>query len=170
MSCPIQSGRRQLLAALAAAGLCRLASAQALQRGDRLEPPPLTLLDGRTLRPHDWVGQAWVLSFFTLDCPYCRRHNARLDALSRRMAGHGLHVLGVTQAAPEAVREHLSEQRLGFDTTAQGASLRALLTSRRVVPFTAVIDASGIVRELIPGEMSEDDVQALARWAPRSHA
>ncbi|MBN8486204.1 MAG: TlpA family protein disulfide reductase [Burkholderiales bacterium] len=167
MSARHQPGRRWLLLALASAGWSGAAPVQALQRGDRLQPPPLTLLDGRPLRPEDWAGQAWVLSFFSLDCPYCERHNARMDALSRRMAGLGLHVLGVTQDAPEAVRAHLRRHGLGFEATAQGAALRALVTSRRVVPFTAVIDAAGIVRELIPGEMSEDDVQTLARWAPR---
>lgn len=170
MSRLTRPGRRRALLALAAAGLSAAVPARALERGDSLVPPPLLLLDGRPLRPQDWAGQAWVLSFFTLDCPYCERHNARMDALSRRMAGRGLHVLGVTHEAPQAVREHLRRHGLGFDTTAQGASLRALVTARRVVPFTAVIDASGIVRELIPGEMSEDDVQALARWAPRPPA
>lgn len=157
--------RRVLLQALAGAGLVVGRSARALQRGDALVPPPLPLLDGRWLRPEDWAGQAWVLSFFTLDCPYCQRHNARLDALARRMGGHGLQVLGVTQDDADAVRSHLRRHGLGFDTTAQGAALRSLVTARRVVPFTAVVDAAGLVRELIPGEMSDDDVQGLARWA-----
>ncbi|MBQ0944918.1 TlpA family protein disulfide reductase [Ideonella sp. 4Y16] len=162
--------RLGLLLALAATGLAGAAPARALQRGDRLVPPPLPLLDGRRLRPQDWAGQAWVLSFFTLDCPYCQRHNARLDTLSRRMAGQGLQVLGVTQDQPEAVREHLQRHGLGFAATAQGATLRALVTARRIVPFTAVIDGQGVVRELIPGEMSDDDVQGLARWAQPSGA
>jgi len=157
--------RRGLLLALAGAGVVVGTPAQALQRGEVLVAPPLALLDGRWLRPEDWAGQAWVLSFFSLDCPYCQRHNARLDVLARRMAGHGLQVLGVTQDDPEAVRDHLRRHGLGFDTTAQGAALRALVTARRVVPFTAVVDAAGVVRELIPGEMSDDDVQGLARWA-----
>ena len=157
--------RRALLLALAGAGLAGGRPAHALQRGDTLVPPPLPLLDGRLLRPEDWAGRAWVLGFFSLDCPYCQRHNARLDALARRMAGHGLQVLGVTQDDPAAVRGHLRRHGLGFDTTAQGAALRALVTARRIVPFTAVVDGAGTVRELIPGEMSDEDVQGLARWA-----
>jgi peroxiredoxin len=157
--------RRSLLLALAAGGLAANGPVAGLQRGDTLVAPPLPLLDGRLLRPEDWPGRAWVLSFFTLDCPYCQRHNARLDGLSRRMDGQGMRILGVTQDRPEAVREHLRRHGLGFDTTAQGAALRSLITSRRIVPFTAVVDATGVVRELIPGEMSDDDVHGLARWA-----
>jgi hypothetical protein len=31
--------------------------------------------------------------------------------------------------------------------------------------MTCVIDRQGVLREVIPGEMAEDDVMGLAKWA-----
>jgi hypothetical protein len=45
------------------------------------------------------------------------------------------------------------------------AALRAVLTARRSYPMTCVIDRQGVLREVIPGEMAEDDVMGLAKWA-----
>ncbi|MEY2655033.1 MAG: hypothetical protein RLZZ524_2061, partial [Pseudomonadota bacterium] len=39
------------------------------------------------------------------------------------------------------------------------------LSERRIVPLTCVIDRSGVLREVIPGEMAEDDVMGLIKWA-----
>jgi hypothetical protein len=44
----------------------------------------------------------------------------------------------------------------------EGAKLRALLTTRRVIPMTFVVDRAGRVRDAIAGEMFEEDVFDLA--------
>jgi hypothetical protein len=43
-----------------------------------------------------------------------------------------------------------------------------VFTPRRVIPMTCVLDRSGTLRELIPGEMTESDVLGLARWAGKA--
>jgi hypothetical protein len=151
--------RRACLGLLA--GLPALASAQ--------EPPPLvsmpalSLLGGGAWTSESWSGVAGVLCFFTLDCPYCHRHNARLDLLHRQ-AAPGLRVLGLIEGATaDAAREHVLAQGWRFAVALAPDGLRAGFTPRRVTPMTVTFDRQHRLQERIPGEMSQEDVLGLAR-------
>jgi peroxiredoxin len=134
--------------------------------GDAVTLPSLPLLDGSTLAAGDLRDTAIVLVFFTTTCPYCRRHNARLDQLAQATRGQPLRVIGVAgDGDAEHVRNYLRQQGWRFAVTLGAEPLRGALTARRVVPLTCVLDRAGRLREVIPGEMSESDVLGLARWA-----
>lgn len=134
--------------------------------GDRPALPPVALLDGATLDLAGLHDTALVLVFFDTTCTYCRRHNARLEQLVRATRGQPLQVLGVAgDRDPSVVRDYLRRQGWSFAVTLDTDRLRPLLTTRRVVPMTCVLDRGGRLRELIPGEMAEADVLDLARWA-----
>ena len=151
---------------LAAGAAPALAQPAAAAIGDAVALPPLRLLDGRLLAPAALRDTALVLVFFTTDCPYCRRHNAHVDQLAQASRGRALRVIGVAgDRDPEAVRAYLQRNGYRFDVAMDdGGALRARLTARRVVPMTCVLDRGGRLREVIPGEMAEADVMALARW------
>lgn len=128
--------------------------------------PTVRLLDGRTVAPEQLQGRAVVVAFFATDCGYCQRHNQRLDRLARTSGALPLTVLGAAldrEVAP--VEAYLARQGYLFPVTMDAAPLRAVLTARRSYPMTCVIDRQGVLREVIPGEMDEDDVMALAKWA-----
>ena len=109
---------------------------------------------------------AVVLVFFTTTCTYCRRHNARLDQLVQATRDQPLRVIGVAgDTDTAAVRDYVRQQAYRFAVTVDADHLRALLTQRRVVPLTCVIDRAGRLREVIPGEMAEADLLGLAKWA-----
>jgi len=158
---------------LGAAGMALLgaampggARAAPAETGQAVAWPEVRLLDGRRLDAPWRQGRATVLSFFATDCGYCHRHNARLQGLLQAGAGLPLQLLGVAQGADAAaVRRYLAQHGLGIDVTLDEQALHAALVARRSVPMTCVIDRSGVLRERIPGEMAEADVQALARWA-----
>jgi peroxiredoxin len=135
--------------------------------GDVVPLPPLTLLDGRRVPPSAWQGAALVIVFFETDCHFCHDHDARLERLSQAMRGRGLSVLGAAgdRSAP-LVQAYARDQGLTFDLTLDADGLlRRLFTTRHVVPFTAVLDRAGRLREAIPGALSEDDAMGLAKWA-----
>lgn len=164
--------RRCVLGGAAALGGLLLPGARAVAGGDagpavpRVRWPALRLLDGRRLDPAELRDTALVWVFFTTNCPYCRRHNARVDQLARSSRGQALRVVGVAgDRDPDAVRSYLHRQGLGFDVALDDGQLRTLMTPHRVVPLTCVLDRAGRLREVIPGEMAEDDVRGLARWA-----
>ncbi len=137
--------------------------------GEPVVWPALTLLGGQQLPATAWQGQVVVVVFFATDCPYCQRHNTRLEQLVHATRGQGLQVLGVAgDRDPDRVRAYLDERGLSFPVTLDSAALHAVLSPRRVIPLTCVIDRAGRLREVIPGEMSQDDVLGLARWLSRA--
>jgi hypothetical protein len=131
-----------------------------------VEWPPLQLVDGRTLAPDSWHGLAAVLVVWSVRCPFCVRHNPRIEALHRASAGRPLRVLGASiDTDVESVRRHMREHRLTFPVTLEAEALRARFGLRRVTPTTVTFDRGGRLLQRIPGEMSGDDVRALLRLA-----
>lgn len=132
--------------------------------------PTVQLLDGQPFGAAQWQGSVLVVVFFALSCGYCHRHNRRLHKLWQhgRAQGLALQVLGVVHDRDAAqIRRHLHDEGLAFPVTQDEQVLHTLLSPRRVTPLTCVLDRAARLREVIPGEMSEDDVMGLARWVGR---
>ena len=49
--------------------------------------------------------------------------------------------------------------------TLDAAPMAAALTTRRMIPLTVTVARDGRLKQVIPGEMFEDDVMELARLA-----
>lgn len=162
--------RRSLLLACAGAGLtgARATPARPAEPviGDRVAWPAVELLDGTPWTPPTPGQDATVVVFFTLTCPYCARHNVHLQALHARSRSMPLRILGVAQdCTVEQARRYLQRQGLTFPVTRDHERLHMALSSRRGVPLSCVVDRQQRLREVIRGEMFEDDVMQLARWA-----
>ena len=128
--------------------------------------PAVRLLDGRRVDAEAVQGRAVVVVFFATDCGYCQRHNQRLDKLVRSSGALPLTVIAAAlDRDPAVVAAYLSGHGYSFPATMDAAALRAVLTARRSYPMTCVIDRQGVLREVIPGEMAEEDVLGLAKWA-----
>lgn len=158
--------RRRLLATLGLSLLGPAVRAEPARRGEAVQwPAQLPLLDGRVLTPADLRDQVTLVVFFATDCGYCQRHNGRIEKLVQATRGEPLRVIAVAHdRQAEPVRNYLQQHRYSFAATLAQQPLHAALAERRVIPLTCVVDRSGLLREVIPGEMSEDDVLGLARW------
>jgi len=151
-------------AAAGAAAASRPGMAPA-QPGERVAWPEVTLLDGQRFGAAETAGRALVVVFWTTSCPFCRRHNRHLQKL-HESAPAGLAVLGVAREIDAAlVRRHAAKEGYRFPITLAAEPLAAALSRRRLVPLTVTIGPDGTLRQVIPGEMSEDDVLGLARLA-----
>lgn len=147
----------------AAQGLVAAASTPAL--GERVAWPPIRLLDGRAVVHPAPGGDASVVVFFSTTCPFCARHNDHVQKLLERSRGLPLRVLAVAQDRQEAhVRTYLQRRGLGFDVSLEHAVMRAALTALKGIPVTCAIDRQQRLREVIRGEMFEDDVLGLVKW------
>jgi peroxiredoxin len=161
--------RRRLLLTGAAAPLARLEPALAAGATPPIEWPAIQLLDGGTLSPASWQGQAAVIVFWATYCPYCQRHNAHVDKLYRATQGQALRVLGVAlDSDVEGVRRYMAGNGYRFPVTLDPGGLRQQFTTRRVIPMTCVLDRQGRLLQAIPGEMAEADVMDLLRLATRA--
>jgi peroxiredoxin len=165
----LQASRRRVCAAVLAlpwvlAG--RPVQAAPTVVGQPVPWPTVRLLDGRTVAADAVQGRAVVVVFFATDCGYCQRHNQRLDKLVRASGALPLTVIAAAlDRDPAPVDAYLARHGYTFPATMDAAALRAVLTARRSYPMTCVIDRQGVLREVIPGEMAEDDVMGLAKWA-----
>jgi thiol-disulfide isomerase/thioredoxin len=165
------AGRRRALGALAlgttAAAAAMAPPTRAAGHGPETPAwPRIVLLDGSTIEPGDWRGQAIVLVVWATYCPYCRRHNPRIEALHRASAGRPLRVLGAAlDHDPALVMRHARERGYTFPITLDAEPLRERFGLRRVIPTTVIFDRRGRLLQRIPGEMAEGDVLALAKLA-----
>lgn len=128
--------------------------------------PALTLLDGTVLRAADWQDTGAIVVFWATYCGFCRRHNVHLDRLHRSLQGQPVRVLGVAlDTDADLVRRYLRQHGFSFPVSLDAARLRPLLTQRRIIPNTCVVDRGGSLVRCIPGEMAADDVAELGSIA-----
>lgn len=162
--------RRQAVSALTALGLLAPAVGRAAppQPGQPVTWPTVALLGGGTLAPAQWDGQVAVVVFWTTTCPFCRRHNQHVEKLHRaaQAAGAPLRVLGVAREKDAAaVQRYAQAQGYSFPITLDAAPMAAALSERRVIPLTAVVTRQGLLKQVLPGEMFEEDVMELLQLA-----
>lgn len=138
-----------------------------LARGDRVDWPPLPLLDGGVLPPEAWQDCAAVLVFWASHCPFCRRHTPHVEALHRAAQGRRLRVLTASFDPADKARAYLARGGYTFPVTLEAATLAPRFSARDVLPLTVVVDRSGRLAEIIPGEMFAEDVAALIAHADR---
>lgn len=136
--------------------------------GERIHWPPVRLLDGRPMHAPVPGEAASVIVFFSTTCPFCARHNVHVQKLLQASRGTPLRILAVAQDRSEAnIRTYLQRRGLDLDVTMEDAAMRKALTTLKGVPITCAVDRQQCLREVIRGEMFEEDVLALARWATK---
>ena len=163
----VEPARRLMLAGLALAWARGLPAAEApAELHEAIRWPAITLLGGKTLSTEDWKETAAVVVFWATWCPFCRRHNARIEQLHRVAAGPQLRVLSVALDGEEAsVQRYMTTNGFHFPVVVGRPELRELFTKRKVIPMTCLVDRHGRLAQAIPGEMAEADVLALAALA-----
>ena len=156
-----------LLRALLAAGLILAAAgAAALEVGDTVRLPEVRTLDGRTLSATALAGKPLVVEYWATWCPFCAMQNPRLQKLYERTRGTPLQVLTISiDKDPREAADYMKKRGYTFPATMDSPALQAVFGKRKGLPELYVIDARGRVVQKEVGEMLEDDVAALERYA-----
>jgi thiol-disulfide isomerase/thioredoxin len=132
--------------------------------GETVRWPEVTLLDGTHWAPA--AGRAQVVVFWSVSCPFCKRHNVHVDKLYRASGDGGPQVLTVSRDRDAAaVRRYLAANSYAFPVSLDHDALAAALAARRVIPLTLLVDRQGRLKQAIPGEMFEEDVMELLTFA-----
>jgi thiol-disulfide isomerase/thioredoxin len=127
--------------------------------GEPVQWPDVEMLDGSRFNAERAKGRTVIVVFWASTCPFCKRHNAHIDKLRRAAEGRPLEIVTVARDKdPQAVRRYLAANGYGFGVTMAQAPMAAALHERRVIPLTAVVGPDGKLREVVPGEMFEEDV------------
>jgi len=156
------AGRSVLAAGQPAAGSVPVAAPP--QPGDRVAWPTVTLLDGQRWGPAQAAGRTMIVVFWSTTCPFCLRHNAHVEKLRRAAAPDAPAILTVARDRdPAAVAAYMARHGYGFPVTLDHAAMASALSTRRVIPLSVVVDRDGRLRQVIAGEMFEEDVMAWLR-------
>jgi thiol-disulfide isomerase/thioredoxin len=160
--------RRAALTTLAAA----FASAVVGVRADERAPirwNDIALVDGRTLKARELSGRPVVVEFWASWCPFCAKQNPFIEKLHRE-AGDSLRVLTfTTDKTEQAARDYLAKHGYTFPAAMAGVQSEAWFGKRRGLPVVHVVDARGRIVFTEIGEMFEEDVAALMRFATKSN-
>lgn len=138
------------------------------QKGQAVQWPEVTLLDGSRWGAAQAQGKSVIVVFWSTTCPFCLRHNAHLEKLRRAAAGKPLEILTVARERdPAAVKAYLARHGYAFQVTLDHAPLAAALSQRNVIPLSVQVDRQGRLQQVVPGEMFEEDVM---EWLPPGNA
>lgn len=124
--------------------------------------PELQLVSGTILRQDAWINMPAVVVFWETWCPYCKRHNSRVEQLYQSTLGKRIRVIGATTENNEnKVKAYVQSNQLHFPVAMVDTDFRGQFTKRRVVPMTCLVSADGRLVQVIPGEMASADVLSL---------
>ncbi len=134
--------------------------------GQSVRWPQVRLLDGSTWGGQRTGGKAVVAVFWSTTCPFCQRHNDHLERLREAAQGRPLELVTIARDSdPALVQRHMRRRGWHFAVTLDDAPMAAALSVRRLTPLTVIVDRQGRLKQVIPGEMLEDDVLELQQLA-----
>lgn len=134
--------------------------------GEAVVWPQVSLLGGGAWGPAHTEGKAVVAVFWSVTCPYCQRHNNHVEALRRATQGQALELITIARETDASVvQRHVQRRSWQFAVTLDNPPMAAALSMRRLTPLTVTVDRQGRLLQVIPGEMSEDDVLGLRKLA-----
>ncbi|WP_433865664.1 TlpA family protein disulfide reductase [Ralstonia wenshanensis] len=165
----MQAIRRFLM--LAAAAMVFAATqfanhAQAVEVGDVVALPDLQLLDGTRVPGDAWRGHQVIIATWASWCPFCALQNPRLQKLYDATRGTDLRILTISiDANPQLAKDYVAKRGFTLPVAMETDALCAATGPRKGLPELLVLDAKGRVVRKEVGEMLEDDVADLARYA-----
>jgi thiol-disulfide isomerase/thioredoxin len=129
-------------------------------------PSQTRLLNGDIKTANEWAGQGLLVVFWATHCPFCHRHNAKLQQVMATLGPQAPRVLAVSlDRDAAAVERYLRGAPLPFMVTLDSAAWLSALRVKRVMPTTVPINRFGQRGLVVPGEMFEEDLAELAHWA-----
>lgn len=130
-------------------------------------PPPdvaFTTPDGETVQLSDYKGKVLFVNFWGTYCPPCLDEMPDLQAAYEKLAADDFVILGVNvEESPEKVTSWTQENGITFPIAiSDDGTINPVLALHRM-PTTWFIDADGILRGKIEGQMSAQLIERVAR-------
>ena len=156
---------------LVAAVVLAAGAAHAVEVGDVVSLPEVKLLDGTRVPGEAWRGHPVIIATWASWCPFCALQNPRLQKLYDATRGTDLRFLTISiDANPQLARDYVAKRGFTLPVTMESDALCVATGPRKGLPELLVLDANGRVVRKELGEMLEDDVADLARYAHATKA
>ena len=72
---------------------------------------------------------------------------------------------GTSDKHAATVQRYAKVEGYSFAITLDAAPLQAALASRNIIPLTAAVTRQGLLKQVLPGEMFEEDMMELLQLA-----
>jgi thiol-disulfide isomerase/thioredoxin len=134
--------------------------------GDTVQLPDITLVDGTVVPASQLHGKPVLIEYWASWCPFCARQNPYWQKLHEAARGKNIEILSVSiDKKPDDAVQYLRKHNYSFHAALETPQLRQVFGKRKVIPQVFVIQPDGKVAEVIPGEMFEEDVLDLIKYA-----
>jgi peroxiredoxin len=148
-------------------GVPRVPSANGALEGQPAPDLALNDLDGRSRKLSEWRGRWLLVNFWATWCSPCMAEIPLLIAVQREHEARGLSVLGIAMDDPEAVRGAVQELGFNYPTLAGDeavlGAMEQLGNTLGAIPYTVLIDPSGIIRYLEMGGIDAGKLDLLVQ-------
>lgn len=128
--------------------------------GDTIPDTPVVGLAGETATLSALVARGGVIAFLTPTCPYCKEMLPVWAELSAQYAARGVPFAGVMLDTAEATAQYATEESVEFPLWALVDPAAAELKVA-IVPYTMLVGAGGIVRDVWSGILEETETAML---------
>lgn len=124
-------------------------------------------LDGTMRELSQFDGHVILLNFWATWCPPCLEEIPALMALQRELGPRGLQVVGLALDEFEATRAFVVEHGVDYPVLVGGDSGFALAERfgniPASLPYTVVVDRTGVIRAVHRGALSRDEAAGLVQ-------
>lgn len=135
--------------------------------GDPVNVPAVTLIDGQKLPSGYFHGKPLIVEYWASWCPFCGRQNPRLQKLTLEARKKGLQILTISVDRKESdARDYIKEHRYTFPVAMETPELLKVFGRRDVIPEIFVVTADGKLAEVLSGELPEEQLAGLIKYAP----
>ncbi len=142
------------------------AGVTSLKKGDAIALPEFTLLDGTVIASESLKNKPVLLSFWASWCPYCARQNPYIQKLHEQVKDSDMQVVTVSiDKDRKAASDYMAKHNYTFTAAKFTPALKAVFGEIKVIPLVYVIDKNSMIQEIIPGEMFEEDVLDMRKYA-----
>ncbi len=147
--------------------LCSAAACSyALQVGDRVQLPEISLENGQRVNAASLRNKPTLIVFWASWCPYCAQHLPHIEKLYQRTKNSDLQIIAVSiDKEPEKARAYMRDKKYNFPVSFDAALMEQSVGKGRGLPRTIMVDKTGRIAVHENGEMLEEDVLALQKFA-----
>lgn len=121
--------------------------------------------DGGLVTPADFSGKTLLVNFWATWCGPCRNEMPMLMDLQREYGEQGLQVVGIALDDIQNVRDFVQKYGISYPILVGAADAMATSAAygnvEGVLPYSVLVDKSGIVRWQYTGEIRSEDVSRL---------
>jgi peroxiredoxin len=120
------------------------------------------LIDGRTLTSEQLKGKVVLVNYWASWCPYCLKEMPVIDEFWKDHRAQGFEVLAVSvDDPPEKVAQYMKEHGYAFAAAPMDPSVYAAFGRASSIPTSFVVDADGIIRHKIDGQVHYPRLEKL---------